>query len=475
MMYLGGMTDRIKIRQLERKLFAAFDKAGFELYLVGGVVRDRILSRNSRQDDLDFATSARPADTKRILEDLGFRTWDVGAGFGTISAMHTRAGVHRKIEITTFRAEVYRKRSRKPEVVFGKSLEEDLRRRDFTINAMAADAGGVLVDPFGGRGDISAGVIRTPMDPVVTMQEDPLRMLRAVRFAARFGFVLDPGLCSAMESHAGDLEFVSRERWLMELDEMLDSESGRTAAASVALLKTTGLLGIVLPELVPLAGEEGAAQGPWHHLDAWHHTLAVLEATDRNLDLRWAALLHDAGKPSTRSADLWGTPNFHGHEGTGVEIVLAVAERLRFSKKRRDAVARLVKLHMRPALYRKSWTESAIRRLKRDAGPALDLLMALARADAAALAPELRDGRLSDLGDLEKRLAACRVDVRLLPKSLAPALEKLHGIGDLEGPKMGRLLARLEELVVDGELGPGQKPAYYIEWLERNPQEINHL
>lgn len=474
-MYLAGMAGGIKVYPLERKLFAAFEKAGFEIYLVGGVVRDRILSRNSRQDDLDFTTSALPPDTKTILESLGLRTWDVGAGFGTISAMHTKAGVHRKIEITTFREEVYRKGSRKPEVVFGSSLEEDLRRRDFTINAMAADSGGQLVDPFGGRADISAGIIRTPMDPVVTMREDPLRMLRAVRFAARFGFVLDPGLLAAIESQAGDLEFVSRERWLMELDEMLDSESGRATAVSMDLLRNTGLLEIVLPELAPLASERGMSQGPWHHLDAWQHTLNVLEATGRNLDLRWAALLHDAGKPSTRFADLWGTPHFHGHESAGGEIALAVAERLKFSKKRRETVARLVKLHMRPALYQKSWTESALRRLKRDAGPRLDLLMALARADAAALAPQFREDRLSDLDELERRLAECRADIRLLPKSLAPALEKAHGIGDLEGPKMGRLLARLEELVADGELEPGQKPSYYIEWLERNPGEITRL
>lgn len=474
-MYLAGMTEGIRVYPLEKKLFAAFEKAGFEIYLVGGVVRDRILSRKSRQDDLDFTTSARPPDTKRILENLGLRTWDVGAGFGTISAMHTKAGVHRKIEITTFRAEVYRKRSRKPEVIFGSSLEEDLRRRDFTINAMAADATGALVDPFGGRADISAGIIRTPMDPVVTMREDPLRMLRAVRFAARYGFALDSGLLAAMEAHAGELDFVSRERWLMELDEMLDSESGRVAAASVDLLRTTGLLKIVLPELVPLAGEQGMPQGPWHHLDAWRHTLTVLEATGRNLDLRWAALLHDAGKPSTRFADLWGTPHFHGHENAGGEIALAVAERLKFSKKRREAVAKLVRLHMKPALYQKSWTESALRRLKRDAGPGLDLLLALARADAAALAPEHREERLRDLDELERRLGECRADVRLLPKSLAPALEKAGGIGDLDGPKMGRLLARLEELVADGELEPGRKPAYYIDWLERNPGEIARL
>jgi poly(A) polymerase len=457
-------------RVMEEKVFEVFGKAGYEIYLVGGVVRDRLMGANGAggaDPDLDFATSAEPGETRRLLDSIGLVTWDIGARFGTISALPHGKSHSPRVEVTTFRSEVYRERDRKPVVSFGQSLEEDLRRRDFTMNAIALDPDGRMVDPFEGCADIRAGIVRTPADPMVTMHEDPLRMLRAVRFAARFGFTLDPDLERAIGAEAAELDAVSRERWLQELDLILGTADGMQAAAGVSMLARTGLLPVVLPGLASLMGEVGRSQGPWHHLDPWEHTLLVIGNTPPELEVRWAALLHDAGKARCREAGEDGRPHFRGHDREGARIALETCEMLRFPKARRTAVERLVRMHMRPALYDPSWSDSAVRKLRVDAGPLVWKLMDLARADAASLAPEAAAVKLPLIAGLRARLQEPAAGVgRLLPRSLGKALAARNAS---EPGNVGRILEKLEGLVADGALPSSDDPMIYLDWLGSHP------
>lgn len=445
---------------VEGLLFEIFMEAGRELFLVGGTVRDRLLG--FEPGDLDFATDSPPDSTVSILENRGIRTFDTGRRFGTITALvQTPEGVVRA-EITTYRSEHYEKGSRKPRVRFGRSLESDLARRDFTINAIAMDSRGTIVDPTGGAADLASGVIRTPADPVAAMADDPLRILRAVRFRGRFGFVLDPALEAAIRAGAGSLREVSVERWLRELDGMLLIPTGTGVSSCMRGLVELDLLPVVLPEIVPLAGSDQEDPGEHHVEGVWSHTLSVTERTRPGIDLRWAALFHDAGKPFRRRVDPDGSVHFQGHPEVGAELALQAGCRLRFPKARRLAVSTLVRLHQRPAEFRPDWGDAAVRRLARDAGNLLCDLLALSEADSACRAPESASRRAGLLAGLRRRLAADPLAgmSRLVPCTVGERLAEMLGPDD--GPLVGRLIDTLEEMVLNGKIAPGSPPEAFL-------------
>ncbi len=321
--------------------------------------------------DLDLTTDALPAETERLVQGWADDIWTQGERFGTIGL---RKGTQ-VYEITTHRAEVYVPDSRKPEVTFGDDLAVDLSRRDFTINALALRLPDMeLFDPFGGLADLAAGRLRTPLDPEISFGDDPLRMLRAARFAARFSLQPDPALTAAVERMHGRLSIVSAERIRDELDKIVMVD-----VPSVALwfVVRTGLAGEFLPELPGLALE----QDPIHrHKDVLAHTLAVVDKTSPNRLLRLAALFHDVGKPRTRAITDGGV-SFHHHEVVGARMTRTRMEALRYSAADTDTVVRLVELHLRFHTYRLGWTDKAVRRYVRDAGPLLDLLNELTRCD----------------------------------------------------------------------------------------------
>jgi poly(A) polymerase len=425
-----------------------FAAAGRTLYLVGGSVRDALFpgpAGTTEPHDLDLTTDALPAEIERLVKGWADDIWTQGERFGTIGC---RKGAQ-VYEITTHRAEVYVPESRKPEVTFGDDVVVDLSRRDFTINALALRLPDMeLIDPFDGLGDLAAGRLRTPLDPEISFGDDPLRMLRAARFAARFSLEPDPALTAAVERMHGRLSIVSAERIRDELDKIVLVD-----VPSVALwfVVRTGLAGEFLPELPGLALE----QDPIHrHKDVLAHTLAVVDKTSPNRLLRLAALFHDVGKPRTRAITDGGV-SFHHHEVVGARMTRTRMEALRYSAADVDTVVRLVELHLRFHTYRLGWTDKAVRRYVRDAGEHLDLLNELTRCDcttrnaakARALARRMDEleARITELGEQEE-LQALRPDLD------GNQIMELLGIGP--GRAIGQALDFLMDLRLDeGPLG----------------------
>jgi len=386
-----------------------FDAAGWKLYLVGGSVRDAILGRSpDASADLDFTTDARPDDIEAALAGWADVVWDQGRRFGTIGA---KKG-DRSYEITTHRAEAYTPDSRKPEVAFADAVEADLSRRDFTVNAMAlrlvpahgsagrADA--ELVDPFGGVVDLAASRLRTPLSPEESFSDDPLRMLRAARFVTGYGLVPDPELVAAVKSLRGRLEIVSAERIRAELDKLLVTEK---PGDGLWFMLNTGLAEEFLPELPALALQ----QDPVHrHKDVLAHTIAVVEKTQPDKILRLAALLHDIGKPKTRSFGKGGV-SFHHHEVVGARMAEERMRALRYPEAEIADVRRLVELHLRFHGYGDDlWTDSAVRRYATDAGPLLEKLNELTRCDCTTRNQRKAADLARRMDLLEERIAELR-------------------------------------------------------------------
>jgi len=397
-------------------LGAAFAAAGVELFLVGGCVRDAVLGRPI--GDLDFTTAALPDEVAGIVAPLADAVWDIGREFGTIGA---RIGEH-TCEITTFRADRYDPGSRKPAVRFGDSLTADLRRRDFTVNAMAVAWPSLeFMDPFDGLSDLQRGLLRTPAPPAESFTDDPLRMLRAARFASALQFDVDPDAVTAIEVHAERLKIVSAERIRDEFAKLMMTRHPRRG---LELLVSTGLVEHFLPELSALRLEVDEHH---RHKDVYQHTLTVveqaidLEPDGPDLVLRLAALLHDIGKPRTRRFEPGGGVSFHHHEVVGARMTVKRLSALRFEKQTVSAVARLVELHLRFHGYADGeWTDSAVRRYVRDAGELLPRLHRLTRADcttrnrrkahALSQAYDSLEQRIDDLAEQEE-LAAIRPDL----------------------------------------------------------------
>jgi poly(A) polymerase len=422
---------------------AAAATGGVRAWVVGGYVRDKLLGRPHPNPDVVVEDGDAHALAEEFSRVAGAPPPVTFERFGTAQV----ALPGHLVEFVTARAESYAPDSRKPDVRRA-TLEEDLRRRDFTVNTLLMDFDGNIQDPLGGAADLRARVLRTPADPARTFADDPLRMLRAIRFAAELGFELAPDLIPAMRSLS------SIERIADELRRMLLSPRPKLA---LELLDAGGLLEVVLPEV---AACKGVPQSGYHTHDVYGHTLLTVAATRPDLLLRLAALFHDVGKPETAS----GEGTFLHHEEVGARIAKAALERLRFSQKEIEVVVGLVQLHLRPVFYNSEWTDGAVRRLAKDAGPLLDRLMALARADIAASSypyPEKLD-------ELQARIDAVLAEQpsRLAPWISGEDIMQLRGLRP--GPEVGRLKRRLEELVMDGELPPTKEAI--IGFLATHPE-----
>lgn len=450
-----------------RELGAAFATAGHELYLVGGSVRDAVLGRLS--PDLDFTTNARPEQIQQIVRPFADALWDTGIEFGTVGV--GKDG-HR-LEITTFRADTYDQVTRHPEVRFGDRLEDDLVRRDFTVNAMAvritADGLGEFLDPLGGLVALRAKVLDTPMPPEVSFGDDPLRMLRAARFVSQLGVVVAPRVRTAIEQMAPELARISVERVAVELDKLL---CGANPVDGIDLLVQTGMGEVVLPEI---GGMQMAIDEHHQHKDVYQHSLTVLrqaiELEDQGPDLvlRWAALLHDIGKPATRRHEPNGGVSFHHHEVVGAKMVRKRMRALKYSKQMVDDVSQLVYLHLRFHGYGEGkWTDSAVRRYVTDAGPLLPQLHKLVRADCTTR-NKRRAARLRASYDrLEERIAelAAQEDLnRVRPDLDGNEIMRLLDIP--AGPQVGEAWRFLKELRLDrGPLSNEEATAELLAWWE---------
>lgn len=454
------MLERLPATQQEitRLLAAAFAASEEELYLVGGIVRDVLLHR-PLPADLDFATSAAPARTREILETAGASSvYLVGERFGTVGAVFGEVPDIAQVEVTTYRSEVYPDETRFPAVAFDATLTDDLGRRDFTMNAIAVEAAsGSVVDPWHGEADIALAVVRAVGDPDARFAEDPLRLLRAARFVSQLGFRLDWDTEQAMGRQAPSLGRISRERILAELTRLL---TGRYVDHGLDALRRTGLLAIAAPELLPLLGEADAdlTTRANREKDLWDHTVRVVRQAPPRPAVRWAALLHDAAKPLTRGIDEHGDVHFFGHERAGAEIASRLLSRLNADKNLRTTVPTLVALHGRPAAYDTSWTDSAVRRLALDAGPAWEDLLDLAAADVTS-------GRERKRVEAARRVAGLRTHFTRLQEEadLAKLDSPLNG-NDLmrlfarpPGPWIKRVKEHLRELVIDGDLAPDDR------------------
>ena len=448
------------------ELGALFADAGEELALVGGPVRDAMLGR--LHNDLDFATSARPDTTERLLSGWADAIWGMGREFGTIGA---RKGDY-QVEITTYRSEKYDPDSRKPNVDFGDTLVGDLGRRDFTVNAMAVTLpGNTVEDPFGGVVDLAHGLLRTPGKPEDSVSDDPLRMMRAARFSAQLGFTVAPEVIEAMRSMAGRIEIVSAERVRDELVKLLMAPYPRRG---LTLLVETGLADHVLPELPALALERDEHH---RHKDVYEHTLTVLEQAiaqeDRlggpDLIVRLAALMHDVGKPRTRRFQDDGTVTFHHHDVVGAKLTRKRMKALRFSNDEINAVSKLVELHLRFHGYGSGeWTDSAVRRYVRDAGDQLERLHVLTRADCTTRNRRKAERLRRTYDDLEERIARLAEEEELA--SVRPDLDGnqiMEILGLPPGREVGEAYRYLLELRMDhGPMSEEDATAALKAWWE---------
>jgi poly(A) polymerase len=446
-----------------------FADAGHELYLVGGSVRDALLGR--LDTDLDFTTDARPDEMTKILRPWADALWDTGIAYGTLGV----GKGDRRMEITTFRADTYDQVSRNPEVRFGDRLDDDLVRRDFTVNAMAvritADGPGEFLDPLGGLAALRARVLDTPSAPEVSFGDDPLRMLRAARFVSQLGFDVAPRVREAMAAMADQLGRITAERVAAELDKLI---LGADPPAGIDLMVDTGLGDVVLPEI----GAMRMAIDEHHqHKDVYQHSLTVLrqaiglEDDGADLVLRWAALLHDIGKPSTRRHEPDGGVSFHHHEVVGAKMTRKRMRALKYSKQMVDDVSQLVYLHLRFHGYADDkgtgkWTDSAVRRYVTDAGPLLPRLHKLVRADCTTR-NKRRAARLqANYDDLEARIAelAAKEDLqRVRPDLDGNEIMKILDIP--AGPQVGQAWKYLKELRLDrGPLSHDEAVAELLAW-----------
>jgi poly(A) polymerase len=425
------------------ELARRFAAAGKTLYLVGGSVRDALFPGvDSKGSDFDLTTDARPDEIDGLVRGWADDIWTQGARFGTIGC---RKG-SRVYEITTHRAEAYVPDSRKPEVTFGDDITVDLSRRDFTINALALRLPDMeLIDPFDGLGDLAAGRLRTPLDPEVSFGDDPLRMLRAARFAARFSLKPDPALTEAVQRMHGRLAIVSAERIRDELDKMIMVD---VPSRALWFVVRNGLADEFLPELPAMALE----QDPIHrHKDVLAHTLAVVDKTSKDRLLRLAALFHDVGKPRTRAITDGGV-SFHHHEVVGARMTRVRMEALRYPSSDVDTVVRLVELHLRFHTYRLGWTDKAVRRYVRDAGPLLDTLNELTRCDCTTRNAAKARALARRMDELEGRIAELRAQEEL--DAMRPDLDG-NQIMQILGLPPGRAVGEARDFLMDLRIDEG--------------------
>lgn len=451
-------------------LGAAFAAAGYQLHLVGGTVRDALLGRidvGGDDIDLDFTTDARPDDVLSVVRPVADATWTTGIEYGTVGVQIGR----RRCEITTFRADRYDRVTRNPEVRYGDSLVDDLRRRDFTMNAMALSVTGdaTFTDPYRGLADLAAGLLRTPATPEESFADDPLRMLRAARFVSTLQVRVAPDALAAMTDMAPELSRITAERVQAELSKLL---LGGAPRDGLELMVATGLADVVLPELPAL---RMAADEHGQHKDVYAHTLQVL---DQAIDLeygapdpvlRWAALLHDVGKPATRRFEPDGRVTFHHHEAVGARMARTRLRALRYPNDLVDEVAQLVFLHLRFYGYgRGEWTDSAVRRYVADAGPMLGRLHKLVRSDSTTRNQRKAAALSASYDTLEARIAQLREQEEL--DRIRPDLdgnEIMAVLGIPPGPSVGQAYQHLLALRMEhGPLGHERAVAELRSWWD---------
>ena len=464
---LGSAAAQLRPQEpLLREIGARFDDAGHELYLVGGSVRDAVLGRLTT--DLDFTTDARPKTVQEIMRPWADALWDTGIEFGTVGA--GKGG--QRLEITTFRADSYDQVSRNPQVRFGEQLSDDLVRRDFTANAMAvritAAGIGEFLDPLGGLDAVRDRVLDTPAAPEVSFGDDPLRMLRAARFVSQLEFTVTQRVRDAIVAMAPQLARITVERVAVELDKML---LGADPVAGLELMVQTGMGEVVLPEV---GGMKMAIDEHHQHKDVYQHSLTVLrqaisleESAEPDLVLRWAALLHDIGKPATRRHESDGGVSFHHHEVVGAKMVRKRLRELKYSKQMIDDVSQLVYLHLRFHGYGEGrWTDSAVRRYVTDAGPLLPRLHKLVRADCTTRNKRRAATLQANYDSLEARIAelAAKEDLaRVRPDLDGNAIMEILGIP--AGPLVGEAWNHLKEVRLDrGPLSREDATAALLDW-----------
>jgi poly(A) polymerase len=463
----NAVAELLRVSPVADELGRRFGAAGHELHLVGGSVRDALLGRLG--DDLDFCTDARPEQTLALVKGWADGVWETGREFGTIGIQ--KNGL--RIEITTFRAEAYDGVTRNPVVRYGDNLLDDLRRRDFTINAMAVSLPGHdFTDPFGGLDDLAAGLIKTPDSPALSFGDDPLRMLRAARFAAKLRFTVDKPVVEAMTEMAADLDRITAERIRDEFTKLL---SGIDPISGLRLLVDTGLADRFIPEISGLKLEiDEHAQ----HKDVYEHTLIVVSNAVRlegdtgpDFVLRMAALMHDVGKPATKAVGRDGRVSFHHHEVVGARLTRQRMKAMRFPKDVTSEVVELVALHLRFYGYgRGEWTDSAVRRYVTDAGELLPRLHKLTRSDCTTRNRRKAAALSADYDALEERIARIEAEedlARVRPDLDGNAIMELLGVPP--GPVVGQAWRFLKELRLDrGPLDRDEAEAELWRWAREH-------
>ncbi|MEY2711073.1 MAG: hypothetical protein RL487_856 [Actinomycetota bacterium] len=454
-------------------LASLFRQAGHRLYLVGGTVRDLLLGDEAKpldQMDFDATTTATPDETKKLVAGIADAVWTQGERFGTIGL---KVG-ERVYEITTHRAEAYSPESRKPDVVFAPDIETDLSRRDFTINAMALELTGdapVLVDPYGGAADLMTRTLRTPLSPQESFSDDPLRMMRAARFIAQLQVVPEPGLTKAVTEMSERLSIVSMERVRNELDKLMVADK---PSAGLWFLIDTGLVDSFFPEISAMRLE----QDPIHrHKDVLTHTVAVVENVRPDASpgfdfriTRLAALFHDIGKPKTRGFRSGKGVTFHHHEVVGARMTRDRMRALKYPNEDVDAVSELVNLHLRFHTYQMGWTDSAVRRYVRDAGPLLAELNVLTRCDCTTRNEKKAAVLARRMDELEERIAALaeREEIAAMRPEI-DGVRVMELLGIPGGPAVGDALDHLMEIrMEEGLIGEEAATARLLAWWEEN-------
>jgi len=426
-----------------------------QLYMVGGTVRDVLLHRG-KSADADLATDAHPEEIKRLVAPTRpSAVVLVGERFGTVRLLYES----NIVEITTFRTERYNPESRKPEVCFGTDLMEDLRRRDFTINAMARDPlNGHIIDPFGGQQDLEANILRAVgNEPDKRFDEDPLRLLRAVRFAAQLDFALETETRHSIERQASKLQKISRERIRDEMNKLL---LANYPAKGLDLLLELGLMPLIIPEVMELRGvsQQPTPRAPVSK-DVYTHVLRVVERSSPRLASRWSALLHDIAKPRTKSVED-NKVHFFGHEDVGAYMARDILKRLHFDRDFIEGVSRIVRLHMRANAYMTEWTDGAVRRLMLDAGESLPDLLDLSRADITSYRVDKVTRASARVAELAERCQHLKEEAERVPlKSPLDGNELMALFGRNPGPWLRPIKDHLLSMVIDGELAPDDKEA----------------
>ncbi|MDZ7372364.1 MAG: CCA tRNA nucleotidyltransferase [candidate division KSB1 bacterium] len=460
---LASLERLVPRERVVRRIGEWAEDRGVQAYAVGGYVRDLLLGHPSK--DIDFVVVGDGIQFAReVARLLGVRSVVVYPKFGTASIPYRGY----KLEFVTARSERYRENSRKPEVAAA-GLEDDLARRDFTINALALGIRpselGRLIDPFSGRQDLERGIIRTPLDPVVTFHDDPLRILRAIRFATQLEFTIEPRTLEAIRSERERLRIVSQERITEELLKIL---SARKPSLGFRLLEETGLLEIVLPEVAEMRGVEQI--GPYHHKDVFEHTLKVLDriaTVSDSLPLRYAALLHDVAKPRTKAFKEGVGWTFHGHDEIGARMIATISRRLRLPNEMSRYAEKLTRLHLRPiALVEEGVTDSAIRRLLVQAGEDLEDLLTLCRADITSRNPKRVREHLANFERLVQRMREVEEKDRMRAFQSPVRGDVIMQVCNIPpGPLVGKLKKMIEEAILDGKI-PNEYDAAFAYLLQ---------